>query len=325
VINRRKLVQFLPMACAVAPAALIAAEPKVIGVLNPYSHADIRVRLERLDLEMFRLGYVKGKDYLVAEVTAEGRDENLAAIADDLVKRNVDVILVGGTNAVLMAHKATSTIPIVFVSVSDPVGVGLASSLAHPGRNLTGVSSFVGDLSGKRLDLLKQMVPGLTSVAVLLTARMPNYPAFMPRLRNNAEALGLALTVVEAPLPPKLEQVFETLATSRAQAIYETGDPNLWAAREQIAALALHARLPTSFAFVENVEAGGLMSYGADTQDWIRQSAIFIDKIFKGAKPGDLPIELPSKIDLVINTKTAGVLRLKIPETLLLQAARLIE
>jgi len=325
VIDRRKLIQFLPIACAVAPAALVAAEPKVIGVLNPYSHADLQSRLERFDLEMLHLGYVKGRDYVVAERTAEGRDDNLAALAEDLAKRKVDLILVGGTSAALQAHKATSTIPIVFVSVGDPVGAGFASSLAHPGRNLTGVSSVVGDLSGKRLDLLKQMVPGLTNVAILLTAKMPNYPAFMPRLRTNAQALGLEITVVEAPLPLKLERAFETLVASRPQAIYETGDANLWGAREQVAALALRAHLPTSFALVENVEAGGLMSYGADTQDLMRQSAIFIDKIFKGAKPGDLPIELPSKIDLVINTQTADALRLKIPETLLLQAARLIQ
>jgi putative ABC transport system substrate-binding protein len=327
VITRRNLVPYLALACGMAPTAIAAAEPKVIGILNPYFRADVQAALERFDLEMRHLGYVKGRHYIVIERMAEGRNERLAAMARELVDLRVDLIFATPTNAVIEAQRATSTIPIVFVSVADPVGSGFAVNLAHPGHNLTGVTNFVGDLfgSGKRLELLKQMVPGLTRMAVLLTAKTPNYPAFMPRFQANTAALGLDITIVEAALPLSLEEVFKKITALGPQAIYVIGDPYLWVARKQVANLALEARLPTSYAFAEEVEAGGLMSYGADTQDWMRQCAILADKIFKGANPGDLPIEQPTKIDLVINGKTAAVLGLKIPQTLLIQAARVID
>jgi len=307
----------------VVPATTVAAEPKVIGILSPFSRYDIQARLQQLDEEMARLGRVKGKHYVVIERMADGDDNALAPMAEELAKRNVDVIL-AVANAALEAQKATSRIPIVFVSVADPVAAGLAVTLARPGGNVTGVSNFVGDLTGKRLELLKLMVPGLRHIAVLVTTMMPNYPSFVPRLKTSAAALGVEATIVHAPVPLHLERVFRALVASRPQAIYDPGDAYLWAARKEVATLALRARLPTSFAFVEPVEEGGLMSYGADTHDWMRQSAVFIDKIFRGARAGDLPIEQPSTIHLVINKRTADTLRLKIPKTLLLQATRLI-
>lgn len=323
-IKRRTLIQYLPLACGITATAVAAAEPKLIGILNPFFRTDVQAALERFDLEMLHLGYVKGRHYIVIERMAEGRNERLAPMARELVDLKVDLIFASPTNAVIEAQRATSTIPIVFVSVADPVRSGFAVNLSHPGHNLTGITNFVGDLSGKRLELLKQMVPGLTRIVILLTAKTPNYPASMPRLQANAAALGLGTTVVEAALPLKLEEVFKKITASGPQAIYVLGDPYLWVARKRVADLALEARLPTTYVFVEEVEAGGLMSYGADTQDWMRQSAIFADKIFKGADPGDLPIEQPAKIDLVINGKTAAVLGLKIPQTLSIQAARVI-
>jgi len=274
---------------------------------------------------MLRLGYSKGQNYVVVERMTGGGNGTMAAMAEDLVSRKVDLILTGGTEAALEAQRATSTIPIVFVSVGDPVGVGIAVSLSRPGHNLTGISSSVAEIAGKRLQLLKQIVPGLTRVTVLLTPKMPNYPAFVPRLKASAQALDMELVIVEASVPLNLEQVFQALAAARPQAIYEAGDPYLFAARKELAARLLRARLPASFANFEHVEEGGLMSYGADSQDLMRQIAIFIDKIFSGLKPGELPIELPSKIDLVINARTADSLHLKIPQALLLQASRLIE
>jgi putative ABC transport system substrate-binding protein len=327
VITRRKLVQYLPLACGMAPTAISAAEPKVIGILNPYFRADVQAALDRFDFEMLHLGYVKGRHYIVIERMAEGHNERLAPMAGELVDLKVDLIFASPTNAVIEAQRATSTIPIVFVSVSDPVGSGFAVNLAHPGHNLTGVTNFAGDLigSGKRLELLKQMMPSLKRMVVLVTARTPNYPAFMPRLQANAAALGVGITIVEAALPLSLEDVFKKITVSGPEAIYVVGDPYLWVARKQVADLALKTRLPTTFVFAEEVEAGGLMSYGADAQDWMRQSAIFVDKIFKGANPGDLPIEQPAKIDLVINGKTAAALGLKIPQALLIQATRVID
>jgi putative ABC transport system substrate-binding protein len=287
----------------------------------------VQAALERFDLEMLHLGYVKGRHYVVIERMADGHNERLAEMARELVNLKVDLIFASPTNAVVEAQRATSTIPIVFVSVSDPVGSGFAVNLAHPGHNLTGISNLVGDIggiSGRRLELLKQMVPGLTRMVVLVSAKTPNYPAFVPRLTANATALGVAIVLVEAALPLNLEEVFKQITSSGSQAIYVVGDPYLWVARRKVADLALRAHLPTSYVFAEEVEAGGLMSYGADSQDWMRQSAIFVDKIFKGANPGDLPIEQPAKVDLVINGKTAAALGLKIPQTLLIQAARVI-
>jgi putative tryptophan/tyrosine transport system substrate-binding protein len=323
VITRRKLVQYLPMVCSLAPAASVAKESKVIGILSPFFRADIQASLEQLDDQLARLGWVKGRHYVVVERMAEGRDDALTGMADELVTRKVDLIL-AVANAAVEARRATSSIPIVFVSVADPVAAGLAVSLARPGLNATGLSNFVGDLTGKRLELLKQMVPGLKHIAVLVTTMMPNYPTFVPALKATASAQGIGVNVIQAPVPLRLEQVFRTLTASRPQALYDPGDAYLWAARKQVASLSLRAGLPTSFAFVEPVEEGGLMSYGADTRDWMRQSAVFIDKILNGAKPGDLPVEQPSTINLVINTRTADILRLKIPKTLLLQAARLV-
>lgn len=316
---------YLPLGSCLGPHAFAAPKPKVIGILNPYFPENVRASLDRFDLEMRQLGYVKGTHYVTVERMAEGRDEQLRSLAEELVRLQVDVICATPTNAAAEAQRATSSIPIVFLSVSDPVGSGFATSLARPGRNLTGVTNFVGDLGGKRLELMKQMVPGLTRIAILVTSKSPNYPAFLLRLQAAAEALRLGTTVVEAQLPLDLELVFKTIVAAHPHAIYVWGDPYLWAASKQVADLALRARLPTTFPFAEHVEAGGLMSYGADTQDWMRQCAALIDKIFRGAKPGDLPIEQPMKFDLVINRKTADALDLKVPQTLRLQATRVIE
>jgi len=326
VLTRRELLRSLPLACAgVTTIVAAAAEPKVIGILNPFFRSDVQAALERFDLEMLRHGWVKGKNFTVVERMAEGHSERLAVMARELVELKVDLIFASPTNSVVEAQKATSTIPIVFVSVSDPVGSGFAVSLAHPGHNLTGVSNWAGDFSGKRLDLLKQMVPNLTRAAVLVTSKTPNYAALLSGIQTNAPSLGVSVTLVEAALPLRLEDAFKKITASGAQAIYVAGDPYLWVARRQVADLALQARLPTAYVFVEEVEAGGLMSYSADTQDWMRQSAIFVDKIFKGANPGDLPIEQPAKFDLVINGKTAAALGLKIPPSLSIQAARVID
>ncbi len=324
-LTRRELLRCLPAACVLMPPAVVAAEPKVIGILNPFFPSDARASLDRFDLEMLHLGRVKGRDYVVVERMAEGHNERLAPMARELVDLKVDLIFASPTNSVVEAQKATATIPIVFVSVADPVGSGFADTLAHPGHNLTGVSNFVGNIGGKRLGLFKQLVPSLTRLAVLVTPRTPNYPAFLPVLQSNAAAIGMTTTLVVAALPLSLDDAFRQISASGAQAIYVPGDPYLWVARKQVADLALQARMPTSYTFAEEVEAGGLMSYGADTQDWMRQCAVFADKIFKGARPGDLPIEQPTKIDLVLNARTAAALGLRIPRSLALQAARVIE
>ena len=325
VITRRTVLLYLPLGSCLGPIALAGTKPKVIGILNPYFPANVKASLDRFDLEMRQLGYVKGTDYVIVERMAEGHNEQLRSLVEELVRQRVDLIFATPTNAVAEAQRATSSIPIIFLSVADPVGSGFATSLARPGHNLTGVTNFAGDLQGKRLELLKQTIPGLKRIAILVTAKSPNYSTFLPQLQEDAKVLGLTTTIVEAQLPLDLEAAFKAIVASKSQAIYVWGDPYLWTAAKQVADLSLRARLPTIFLFVEHVEAGGLMSYGADTQDWMRQSAAFADKIFRGAKPGDLPIEQPMKFDLAINRKTADALELKIPQAIWLQATRVIE
>jgi putative ABC transport system substrate-binding protein len=324
-INRRRLLLQLP--CGVVwPSVVIAADPpKVIGLLNAYVPADVRRSIDQFERALEDRGYVKGIHYVTIERMAEGRNERLRPMAEELVRSKVDLIMAAPSNAVAEAQRATSTIPIVFVAVSDPVREGFADTLARPGHNLTGLSNNAGDLGPKRLEFLKQMVPGLARLAILATPQTPTYPAATERLRAFAESLGWQTAVFEAPLPLELAAVFKRIVAFSPHALYVAGDAYLWGARRQLADLALRSGLPTTFPFVEHVEAGGLMSYGADRQDWMRQSAVYVDKIFKGARPGELPIEQPSKIDLVINRATADALQLRIPRALLLQAGRIIE
>ena len=327
ITRRRVLLQFSlgTFAPLFAPLGWAAGPPKVIGVLNAYAPSDVRSSLDAFDRAMLALGYVKGSHYVVIERMAGSNNELLRPMADELVRLKVDLIHAAPSNAVVEAQRATSTIPIVFVAVADPVAQGFADSVAHPGRNLTGLSNNAGELGPKRLAFLKQMVPGITRVAVLVTSKTPTYPAFVAGFQATADTLGWDTRVIESALPLDLATAFRSIAASRAQALYVAGDPYLWGARKQLAELALEYRLPTIFPFVEHVEAGGFMSYGADQTDWMRQSAIYVAKIFNGAKPGDLPIEQPSKIDLVVNRRTADALHLRIPQLLLLQAARVIE
>jgi putative ABC transport system substrate-binding protein len=326
VITRRHLLVGLAASAAAADAESAASAPKVIGVLNPYFPDEaVRANLDRFDRAMLERGYVKGTHYVVVERMAKGRDELLRPMAEELVRMKVDLIYAAPSNAVAEAQRATATIPIVFVAVGDPVGGGFAETLAHPGHNITGVTNNAGDLSPKRFEFLKQLLPDLSRLTLLATPKTPTYPAFLPQFRARAQALGWTAGLVEAALPLDLERVFASILEQRPHALYVAGDAYLWNARRPLADLALRHKLPTIFPFVEHVEAGGLMSYGADQQDWWRQSADLVDKVFKGASPGDLPIEQPTKIDLVINRRTAEALRLKLPLELLVQAARVID
>lgn len=323
-INRRRVLLHLPCGVVWPSLAIAADPPKVIGLLNAYVPADVRRSIDQFERALSDRGYVKGIHYVTIERMAEGRNERLRPMAEELVRSKVDLIVAAPSNAVAEAQRATSTIPIVFLAVSDPVREGFADTLARPGHNLTGLSNNAGDLGPKRLEFLKQMVPGLARLAILATPQTPTYPV-VGRLQAFAESLGWRTTVFEAPLPLDLAAVFKRMVAFSPHALYVAGDAYLWGDRKQIADLALRSGLPTIFPFVEHVEAGGLMSYGADPQDWMRQSAVYVDKIFKGAQPGELPIEQPSKIDLVINRATADALHLRIPRALLLQAGRIIE
>ena len=323
--NRRTLLIGLPIGLLPALHVRAQPQPKVLGLLSPYSSREIELGRDVLMRAMLDLGYTRGKQFVVIERLADGRNERLPELADELVKLKVDLILASSTNAVAAAQAATTTIPIVFESVGDPVRAGFADSLAHPGHNITGLANFSADLGPKRFQLLKQMVPSLTRVAVLMNSTNPYYATQVPRTRAVTEQLGLRAQIVSASSPEELEPAFLAFGSQHAQAVFVSPDAYLWAQRQRIAELALKYGLPSMYPFAECVEVGGLMSYGVDYLIGIRIVASYVDRILKGAKPGELPIEQPTRVDLVINRKTAAALKLTIPQALLLQAEKVIE
>ena len=274
---------------------------------------------------MRELGYVEGSHFVVVARFAEGRNERLPALAVELARAPVDLIFASTTNASKAAQAATGTIPIVFESVADPVAAGFADSISHPGRNMTGLSNLSADLSAKRFEYLTQMAPGLGRVAVLSNPSNPYYREQRPLIAATGEQLGLEVRFADADSKESIDLAFQQLVSRRAQAVVATADAYLYALRQRIAALCLRHRLPSMFPFAAYVEAGGLMSYGVDPAVGIRQASTLVDKIFKGARPAELPIEQPTRVDLVLNRRTAAVLRLPIPSELLLQARQVID
>ena len=269
------------------------------------------------------LGWVEGRNVAIEYRWAEGRTERFAEIAAEFVRLKVDVIVTAGAPA-LAAKQATTLIPIVFAMASDPVGSGLVASLSRPGGNVTGLSLQLTDLAGKRLELLREVVPGLQRLAVLANIGYPAAVLEMAEARATAKTLGLDVTTLEVRRAADIIPAFDTLR-DRAQALYVAGDPLVTANRTRINTLALGARLPTMHGFRELAEAGGLMSYGASFLDLHRRAADYVDKILKGAKPADLPVEQPTKFDLVVNLTTAKALGLVVSPTLLARATEVIE
>jgi ABC-type uncharacterized transport system substrate-binding protein len=271
------------------------------------------------------LGYVPGRDVMIEYRFADGKLERLPQLAQDLVRLKVDVIVTGSNTHVIAAKQATTTIPIVMVYVLDPVGAGLVASVSRPGGNVTGLSQDVSaEISGKRLALLKELVPKLSRVAVLVTPPVA-VPATLKAIEAAARTLRMTVVRFDARGPADLEGVFAAMIRARSDALVVNGGPAQFNMRTQIAQLALRHRLPSLSRITEDVEAGGLMSYGASVSDEWRRAAVYVDKILKGAKPGDLPIEQPTKFDLAINLKTAKALGLTIPPSLLQRADEVIE
>jgi putative ABC transport system substrate-binding protein len=332
VIDRRTFVGAVAGALLASPftaEAQLAAKIARIGYLN-VNAASANPRL----FEAFRqglrdLGYVEGRNLLIEFRSAEGKSERLQVLAAELVTLRVDVFVTGGgTLAALAAQRATGSIPIVFNSVGDPVASGLVASLARPGANITGLSLLFPELVGKCLELLKQAVPGVGRVAVLFQ------PGAVPERSERdilkgaevaAQALGVRLQTVEARGPADLDRAFADMVRARADALTVLSTPMFLSERRRLADLAAARRLPTVFSFREYVEAGGLMSYGPDVADMSRRSATYVDRILKGAKPGDLPVEQPTKFELVINLKAAKDLGLTIPQSVLARADEVIQ
>ena len=253
-----------------------------------------------------------------------GRVDRATEIAAEFVHLKVDVIVTAGVPAVLAAKRATSIIPIVFTVVADPVGNGLVTSLARPGGNVTGLSNQSTDVAGKRLELLREVIPGLHRLAMIANVDNPNSIVELREVQMAAVKLGLEVIVLEIRKREDVASAFAALS-GRAEALYIAADPLINASRTQILVLAVAARLPTIYNAKEFAQAGGLMSYGPDVQDLFRRGAEYVDKILRGAKPADIPVEQPTKFELVINLKTAKALGLSIPQMLLATADEAIE
>jgi putative ABC transport system substrate-binding protein len=296
-----------------------------IGVLLALSHAAISDRIQAFREGLSELGYVEGKTIVVEYRYANGKFERLPDLAMELAGLKVDVIVTGGPTATRPAKEATATIPIVMAQDTDPVGNGFVASLARPGGNITGLSNYHPDLSGKQLELLKEVVPRLARVAVLGNSREPGNAQALEETKLAGAALKLKLQFLDVRDLQDIETAFHVAAKERAGALLVLSSPIATSQRTQLAQLAIKNRVPIMYQVSESVEAGGLMTYGVSTADLWRRSATYVDKILKGRKPADLPVEQPMKFELVINLKTAKQIGLTIPPNVLARADRVIK
>jgi putative ABC transport system substrate-binding protein len=326
VSTRREFITLLGGAAAAWPLSARAQQAgklPTIGFLGASTPADLNQRSAAFVQRLRELGWIEGRTIAIEYRWAEGRDGRFAEIAADLVRLKVAVIVTVGS-AVPAVKQATSVIPIVFAISGDPVGMGLVASLAQPGGNVTGLSSQATDLAGKRVEMLREVVPGLRRLAIMANV---SYPAAVLDMREAVSAtrmVGFEAVTSEIQRAEDIAPGLEALR-GRADALYVCGDPLVVANRIRINILALGARLPAMYSSREYVEGGGLMSYGPNTADLFRRAAEYVDKILRGAKPGDLPVEQPTKFELTIHLTTAKVLGLTVPPTLLARADEVIE
>ena len=319
------------VALLAAPLAAAAQPPgKVfrIGILSNVPLTDPRGAplWGALTEGLRELGYVEGQNTTIVHRSSEGQYERLGDLAADLVRLKVDVIVVPAPQNAVAARQVTRTIPIVMASAGDPVESGLVDSLARPGGNVTGTTGLVGpEIVGKRLELLKEAVPKVSRVALLWNPANLSSASYLGETKAAARSLGMQLQMLEARGPEELEGAFAAMTRARADALVVIPDGMFLLHRSRIAVLAVKQRLPTMFGGRDHVDAGGLMSYAASLREGFRRAATYVDRILKGAKPGDLPIERPSQFELVINLKTAKALGLTIPQSLLLRADQVIE
>jgi putative tryptophan/tyrosine transport system substrate-binding protein len=326
-IERRQFITLLGGVAAAWPLAAWAqraANMPTIGYLGPTTHAVESQRVAAFVQRLRELGWIENRTIAIEYRWAEGREERFAEIAAEFVRLKVDVIVTYATPPVIAAKQATSVIPIVFAVAGDPVNAGLVASLARPGGNVTGLSVQQRDLAGKRLELLREVVPGLRRLAIMSNADNPGTVLEMGDVLTTARTLGLDVVTLEIRRAEDIAPAFEALK-GRADALYVCNDPLVNTNRIRINTSALGARLPTVYNWRENVEAGGLMSYGANFPDTFRRSAELIDKVLRGAKPADIPVEQPTKFDLTINLTTAKALGLTVPPSLLALADEVIE
>jgi len=309
--------------CSSAEAQQPAKAP-LIGYLTQASLSAVAPRTEAFRLGLKELGYVEGKDIVIEYRSPEGKFDRLPALAAELVRLKVDIIVTAGSGATRPAKAATVKIPIVMAQDDDPVANGFVASLARPGGNITGLSTLSPELSGKRLELLKEIIPKLSRVAVFGTSTEPASAKTLTELELAAGALGVKLQYLDVASSQDIETAFRAAVKGRADAVLMLPNPVHFPQRKQIAEVAIKSRLPVIYGRPEYGESGGLVTYGVSFTDLDRRAATYVDKILKGAKPADLPVEQPTKFEFVINLKTAKQIGLTIPPNVLARADKVI-
>ena len=325
-MRRREFMSLLGGAAVALPLAARAQQPgkvPTIGFLGANTASAQSQWTAAFVQRLRELGWIEGRNVAIEYRWAEGRDQRYAEIAAEFVRLKVDLVLTAGSAASAL-KQATSIIPVVFAAVNEPVVIGLVASLARPGGNVTGLSLQAPDLAGKRLELLREVVPDLRRLAILGNVDNPGSVLEMREAQATAGTLGLEVATAEIRRAEDIVPAFESLS-GRADTLYVCSDPLINTNRTRISILAVGARLPTMHGFREHVEAGGLMSYGANFPDLFRRAADYVDKILRGAKPADIPVEQPTKFDLVVNLITAKALGLAVSPMLLARADEVIE
>ena len=329
-MNRRNagLALLALLAAGAAPVSVRAQQAGVyrVGYLSTPTRESVERGLDAFLRKLRELGWVEGQNLVIEYRWAEGNVERLPDLAAELVRRKVDVIVAPAGSAALAAKNATSSIPIVMIFPSDPVEMGLVASLRRPGGNITGTTFTPGpEIFGRQLQILKETIPRASRVAILSNPADPSFALQVREVEAAARTLHMRLQHVEARGPEQFDSAFAAMARERADALLVNGTSTFLAHRVRLAELAVKNRLPTMYSFRESVEAGGLMAYAVNMAAFVERAAVYVDKFLKGAKPADLPVEQPTKFELVINLKTAKTLGLTIPPSLLLRADRIIE
>jgi putative ABC transport system substrate-binding protein len=326
-LRRREFITLLGGAAVAWPLAAGAQQQAmpVVGFLNATSPDGYADRLRGFRQGLKESGYIEGENVAVEYHWAEDQSDRLPALAANLVRRRVAVIAATSTSPALAAKAATTSIPIVFMVAEDPVRLGLVASLARPGNNATGINFYTGELTAKRLQLLRELVPAATRVAVLINSANVSTETTLREVESAARGMGLQMRVVRAGTRQEIDAAFEALARERTDALFVGLDPFLNSRRVQLAQLATHHRIPAVYSARDIAEAGGLMSYGTNITDAFRQVGVYTGRILKGAKPADLPVVQASRFELVINAHTARMLGLTVPDKLLAAADEVIE
>jgi putative ABC transport system substrate-binding protein len=328
-MTRREFITLLGGAAVwpLAASAQLASTVRRIGFLLPGGERTTAVRglLETFRQGLKEYGWVEGQNIIVEYRFAEGKEDVLPAIAAELARLRLDVIVAEGTAAIQAAKTVTQTVPIVMATSADPVGTGLVANLNRPGGNITGLSLQTGELSGKRLQLLTEIVPGLARVAVLSNPLNPSIAEIVEQTNAAAQSLGVEVHVVEVQAPDKFESAFAAITSAHVGALIVLPDPLLYGQHPRIVTFTAASHLPALFPEREVAEAGGLIAYGPSVSASFRRAAAYVDKILRGAAPADLPVEQPTKFELVINHQTARLLGLEIPTRLLALADEVIE